>query len=150
MGSLPNSTQGIFDIRKKILAAPFLPLHSIWNHKRASFSSITKIAEFFEWDLFQIQHKEFLTMTKIVRQKERPLYFSGSFCQVIVKNPCVGFGRDPTRKSSKIPNVSNTIEMGHFLIFIWSGAAEIERQIFFFLYKKFLVFNLEGISLQKI
>ena len=86
MGYLPYSTQGIFDIRKKILAAPFLPLHSIWNHKRASFSSITKIAEFFEWDLFQIQHKEFLTMTKIVRKKERPLYFSGSFCQVIVKN----------------------------------------------------------------
>ena len=51
-----------------------------------SILHITKIAEFFEWDLFQMQHKEILTMTKIVRQKERPLYFSGSFCQVIVKN----------------------------------------------------------------
>ena len=56
----------------------------------------------------------------------------------------------PLEKIPKFDNVSDTIEMGHFLIFIWSGAAEIERQIFFFLYKKFLVFNLEGISLQKI
>ena len=42
VGSLPNSTQGIFDIIQKIICALFLPLQTILEFNFAHFRSINK------------------------------------------------------------------------------------------------------------
>mgnify|MGYP006863671443 FL=1 len=45
VGSLPNSAQGIFDITKKIFAAPYLPLHLMSSREMGYFTSITKYTQ---------------------------------------------------------------------------------------------------------
>ena len=68
---------------------------------------------------------------------------------VISKIPCVEFGRDPTRKNSKIKQFL-LIHMKWAKLnskIVWSGRNRA-AEFFFVLYQKFIVLNLEGIPLK--